>query len=81
VNIKPEQLRKIPLMEGEVNQKPFIAIVDKIMTAKSVDTKANTTSKERQIDIMVYHLYNLTYEEAKIIEPELSEEEFEKYKL
>ena len=30
---------------------------------------------------MVYHLYDLTYDEAKIIEPELSEEEFERYKI
>lgn len=30
------------------------------------------------IDKRTYHLYNLTYEEAKIIDPELSEEEFEK---
>jgi len=28
---------------------------------------------------MVYHLYNLTYEEAKLIDPELSKEEFEKF--
>jgi len=81
VNIKPEQLRKIPIINGEINQKPFISIVDKLMSAKSDDTKANTSSRERQLDIMVYHLYNLTYEEAKIIDATLSEEEWEKYKL
>lgn len=81
VNIKPEQLRKIPIINGEINQKPFISIVDKLMSAKSYDTKANTSSRERQLDIMVYHLYNLTYEEAKIIDATLSEEEWEKYKL
>jgi len=61
VNIKPEQLRKIPIINGEINQKPFISIVDKLMSAKSDDTKANTSSRERQLDIMVYHLYNLTF--------------------
>lgn len=81
VNIKPEQLRKIPLPDGEINQKPFTTIVDKIMNTKSEDNKANTSSRERQLDIMVYHLYNLTYDEAKIIDAELTEEEFEKNKL
>ncbi|MBI5476424.1 MAG: hypothetical protein HY964_06775 [Ignavibacteriales bacterium] len=37
---------------------------------------ANTTALEREIDLLVYRLYNLTYEEAKVIDPALSEEEF-----
>jgi hypothetical protein len=36
---------------------------------------------EKQPDIMVYHLCNLTYEETKIIDANLSEQEFEKYKI
>ncbi|QLH33023.1 MAG: hypothetical protein HWD62_11895 [Cyclobacteriaceae bacterium] len=34
-----------------------------------------------QIDAIVYNLYNLTYEEAKIVDSDLSKEEFEKHKL
>lgn len=63
------------------NQKPFINLVDKILEMKNQDTAVSTSSRERQIDIMVYHLYKLTYDEAKIIDAELSEAEFEKYKL
>lgn len=63
------------------NQKPFISIVDKILEAKKQNPEANTSSRERQLDIMVYHLYNLTYDEAKIIDATLNEEEWEKYKL
>jgi len=36
-----------------------------------------------QIDIMVYKLYDLTYEEVKVIDPgfALSKEEYENYKI
>jgi len=71
----------IPLKFNPKNQKPFIILVDKILEAKKQDPKANTSSREKQLDIMVYHLYNLTYEEAKIIDAELSEEDFHRYKL
>ena len=60
-------------------QKPFIALVEKILEVKKLDPTFNTSKWENQIDVMVYHLYNLSYEEAKIIDPELSEEEYEQY--
>lgn len=72
---------KLPIKSKGVNQKPFISIVDKILEAKKQNPEANTSSRERQLDIMVYHLYNLTYDEAKIIDATLNEEEWEKYKL
>jgi hypothetical protein len=50
-------------------QKPFIALVDKILAAKVADPKADTSVFERQIDNLVYRLYNLTYEEVNVIEP------------
>ncbi len=37
----------------------------------SIFYQANTKKLEDQIDIMVYKLYNLTYEEVKIIDPEI----------
>ena len=70
---------KLPVRKTE-NQKPFIKLVDKILETKKENPKADTTKWERQIDLMVYHLYNLTYAEAKIIDAELSEEEWEKFK-
>jgi hypothetical protein len=73
---------QIPIKEPVASEhKKIENLVDKILEAKKQDPNANTSSRERQIDIMVYHLYNLTYDEAKIIDAELSEEEFEKYKL
>ncbi len=34
---------------------------------------SDTTAEERQIDKMVYKLYNLTYEEVLIIQPNFTE--------
>ncbi len=60
-----------------------VPVVEKILKAKQQNPQANTQHLEDQIDIMVYKLYNLTYEEVKIIDPEIekliSEEEYEKY--
>jgi adenine-specific DNA-methyltransferase len=49
-------------------QQPFITLVDKILTSKKANPKADTSALEKQIDEMVYKLYDLTDEEIKIIE-------------
>ncbi|WP_120897782.1 DUF7149 domain-containing protein [Helicobacter pylori] len=46
----------------------IIALVDKILQAKEKDPKANTQRSEKEIDALVYQLYNLTDKEIKIIE-------------
>ncbi len=56
------------------------SFVQKIMARKKQSPDADTQEWEHQIDLMVYHLYNLTYQEARIIDPDLKEEEFEKYR-
>ena len=61
-------------------QQPYILIVSKVLSAKQQNTKTDTSKEERQIDIMVYHLYSLTYDEAKLIDTQLTQEEFSKYK-
>ncbi|MFP6165771.1 Eco57I restriction-modification methylase domain-containing protein, partial [Helicobacter pylori] len=45
----------------------IIVLVDKILQAKE-NPKANTQGLEKEIDALVYRLYNLTDEEIKIIE-------------
>lgn len=76
-----DYMRKLPIKAASpTKQKALIDLVDKIIELKNTDLTTSTSKLEKQIDIMVYHLYNLTYEEAKIIDPELSEEEFAKYK-
>ena len=62
-------------------QKPFETLVDKIISKKEAGEE--TTAEEREIDLMVYKLYNLTYEEVKIIDPTfaLTEKKYEEFKL
>jgi hypothetical protein len=47
-------------------------LIDKILAAKAADPKADTSRFERQIDSLVYRLYNLTWDEVRVIEPEFS---------
>ncbi|GAA7052536.1 hypothetical protein AOH534_04460 [Helicobacter pylori] len=65
-------LEKLPIFELEKSNQPtadkIIALVDKILVLKEKDPKANTQKLEKEIDALVYQLYNLTDEEIKIIE-------------
>ena len=49
-------------------QKPVIALVDKILAAKKQDPSADTSALEAQIDGLVYALYGLTAEEIAVVE-------------
>lgn len=48
-------------------QKLFISLVNKILALKQTNPQADTTTLERQIDVMVYKLYGLSPEEIKIV--------------
>ncbi|GAA7612570.1 class I SAM-dependent DNA methyltransferase [Helicobacter pylori] len=65
-------LEKIPIPKiTPQNQKLADKITDgakAILEAKAKDPKANTLDLEKEIDALVYQLYNLTAEEIKIIE-------------
>ncbi len=65
-------LEKIPIPKiTPQNQKLADKITDcakAILEAKEKDPKANTQELEKEIDALVYQLYNLTDEEIKIIE-------------
>ncbi|QIC81439.1 class I SAM-dependent DNA methyltransferase [Helicobacter pylori] len=60
----------LPIPQITKSNKPkadkIIALVDKILKEK--DPKANTQRSEKEIDALVYQLYNLTDEEIKTIE-------------
>ncbi len=70
--IDKEPLMNIPLIKITKSNQPtadkIIALVDKILALKEKDPKANTQQLEKEIDALVYQLYNLTDEEIKIIE-------------
>ena len=61
--------------------KPFETLVDIIISKK--ERGEDTTAEEQRIDVMVYKLYDLTYEEVHIIDPNfpLSREEYDNYRI
>ena len=48
-------------------QKPIIALVDKILAAKKANPQADTSKDEAEIDRLVYALYGLSEDEIKIV--------------
>ncbi|RKV47471.1 type IIG restriction enzyme/methyltransferase [Helicobacter pylori] len=66
------ELETLPIPQITKSNKPtadkIIALVDKILKSKEENPKANTQGLEKEIDALVYQLYNLTDEEIKIIE-------------
>ncbi|GAA9066214.1 class I SAM-dependent DNA methyltransferase [Helicobacter pylori] len=70
--LKTNNLEKIPIPKiTPQNQKLADKITDcakAILEAKEKDPKANTQELGKEIDALVYQLYNLTDEEIKIIE-------------
>ena len=63
-NVSKMFIKKLSTQE----QIPIITLVDQILSAKAANPKADTSALERQIDEMVYKLYDLTEEEIAIIE-------------
>jgi adenine-specific DNA-methyltransferase len=55
----------IPML-SESEQKPFVALVEKILAGK--ERGEDTTGLEREIDEMVYRLYGLSAEEIAVVE-------------
>ncbi|MDM8548593.1 TaqI-like C-terminal specificity domain-containing protein [Desulfobacterales bacterium HSG2] len=51
--------------------KPVETIVDNILSIKNRNSDADTTLLERKIDLIVYKLYDLTYEEVRIVDPDI----------
>ncbi|MBL0201602.1 MAG: Eco57I restriction-modification methylase domain-containing protein [Chitinophagaceae bacterium] len=67
VNIKPEQLREIPIPKM-YNDPNLINMVDKVLSLKLLNNDADTSVLETQINHYIYKLYELTEDEISIIE-------------
>ena len=69
VNVKPTYLAKIPIPAiSTKDQIPFIKLVDKILDTKKAKPEADTSKLEKEIDQLVYQLYQLTPEEIQLVE-------------
>lgn len=70
----------IPIFkESDINK--VIEIVDSIISIKKDNVDIDIKSLEQQIDLLVYHLYGLTYDEVLIIDPQspIAREEYKTY--
>ncbi|MFM8297127.1 MAG: TaqI-like C-terminal specificity domain-containing protein, partial [Microcystis aeruginosa] len=77
--VRISSLENLPIKIATTDFQDLIEkIVDKIIAAKKDDPTADTSELEKQIDHLVYKLYQLTYNEVKIIDPEfaLTEQEY-----
>ena len=78
-HIVPEHIRNIPIPDSIAEQQaPIILLVESILASKCENPSADTSSDEQEIDRLVYHLYGLTYEEVKVVDPEtpITKEEY-----
>ncbi|GHT30452.1 hypothetical protein AGMMS49574_10170 [Bacteroidia bacterium] len=76
---KINELAQFPIPKlSKTEQQPIIAFVEQILSVKKENPVADTSALEKEIDILVYKLYGLSYDEVKIIEPEfeINEEEY-----
>ncbi len=84
-----EYLKELPIVKINLEsvQNCYSAIINAVDNIQSLicsknQTKSKIKSMKDQIDIMVYKLYNLTYEEVKIIDQEIdkiiSKEDYDK---
>ncbi len=81
ITIPALEVIPIPSCNKE-NQKRIIALVQNAIDTKGKNPSADTSVLESEIDLLVYHLYGLTYDEVLIIDPEIpiTREEYENNK-
>lgn len=79
IRIKQAKVLPIPLASQKIQEK-LSSITSKIIDG--IKKHCDTDVLESEIDLHVYHLYNLTYEEVLIIDPEtpITREKYESYK-
>ena len=67
-NVNGYEVDNLPLIIAD-NQVPYIEIVNKILEIKKSDIQADTKELENHIDLLVYRLYGLNYNEVLIVDP------------
>lgn len=78
----PAEIEKLPIPKiPPTSQQPFIHLVDTILTKKQ--NNEDTVAEERQIDVLVYKLYKLTYAEVLVVDQEfpLTQEAYDNYQI
>jgi Alw26I/Eco31I/Esp3I family type II restriction m6 adenine DNA methyltransferase len=63
------ELEQLPIPKASIEQQnPIVELINKIMEKKQSNSAADISLLEREIDRLVYKLYNLTDEEIAVIE-------------
>ena len=69
LNLYPDDWKKLPIPDVSPEQQaPIVALVDKILDAKRADLEADVSNLEKEIDKLVYGLYDLTDDDIAIVE-------------
>ncbi|HEU5292548.1 MAG TPA: TaqI-like C-terminal specificity domain-containing protein, partial [Cyclobacteriaceae bacterium] len=82
VNVKPTYLSQLPVPKITLpKQKPFIVMVERIISLKQRNQES--VSLEKELDVMVFKLFTLSYEEVKVINPDfwLTEKQYNDFKV
>ena len=77
-NVTAKEISGFPIKSITLHKDYFVEMVNCLLTQSP---KFDTLESENQIDNIVYHLYDLTYDEVLIIDPEtpITREQYEKY--
>jgi hypothetical protein len=69
--VKPVQLAKLPIKTADIKkQRKIETLVNRIIVKKTKNALTNTSDLEKQIDELLYEIYDLTNEEINIVEKE-----------
>jgi len=85
--IKGIHLKKLPIKLPKTNifERKIESLVERIINLKNEDEKLDYLLLKNKLDLLVYRLYDLTYSEVKVIDPEIegkiSEEEYGRIEL
>jgi len=81
--VKTIYIKQLPLHKDTRSNFQILDIINEILSIKQENTITDTTNLERQIDELVFKLYELTYEEVLVVCPDfwLSEEEYTEIKI
>ena len=79
--IKAEYVKQIRIPTATSSQRDcIVSKVNQILSTKKENPLANMSEMEQEIDLMIYKLYGLTYDEVLVVDPEteVTREEYEK---
>ncbi|MEH3113433.1 Eco57I restriction-modification methylase domain-containing protein [Pedobacter terrae] len=72
------ELHSVPIKKADINtQNHIIRLVDEILSFKQTGESDKVLLNEEKINAIVYHLYELSYEDALIIDPQLDINKYE----